>query len=452
MAKAVEQGLLCDIWNLVHPGQHVSSFGARPQGNRVDYCLVSKPFMQMVVQNDTGGTVPAQNRWKAELSNAGTYDHKCLEVRVCFPPLTRYGIWAAENPGSGMKRFVPKSLRDFTKKERQELSEKIKEDCEHLAECCERAEGPRARQKAADLLLRKVGETVAAAQAAGGKMYYDRIWAEMKRAEADGNTDKRDGLRQKWLRKERERKLKRLRRGRTDGSFLKWMKHFGSPPTGVDQVEGKDGQVLHGDAEKAHAKDVLCSFGAKGGEISAERSEKLDKLLKDIGMPKDCNKDDVPNPSLSFDEFMKLVKKAKLSTATGMDGIPLKAIEWFDKSVQEALYNIACGWISGDCPPLPDWICSRVVLLSKGAGSNPNRIEERRPISILNALYKVVASVLDKWLQNPPEYAPCPVWFPEECVHLGGHCQDEAHDADGCWQKRMVCFCGLPQGFPFHID
>ena len=41
-----------------------------------------------------------------------------------------------------------------------------------------------------------------------------------------------------------------------------------------------------------------------------------------------------------------------------------------------------------------------MVLLSKGAGTNPNRIEERRPISILNTIYKIVASVLDKWLQT----------------------------------------------------
>ena len=146
--------------------------------------------------------------------------------------------------------------------------------------------------------------------------------------------------------------------------------------------------------------------------------------MDDMDMPVDCDAN-VDGPALNFDDFMKMVKKAKLSTATGMDGIPLKAIEWFDEPIQEAIHRITCDWINGDYPPLPEWIRSRVVLLSKGAGTNPNRIEERRPISILNAIYKIVASVLDKWLQSHMRAHPAQFGFQKNVSTCGALVQPE---------------------------
>ena len=429
---------LIDIWQSCHPGKHESSFRPAPvkiNDNRLDYGLANTAFMAL------------GNRWESRYGVMGSYDHKALYISVHGTPLTRYGVWASDNPGK--RRFVPKQLKKFSAEEMRDLSEELARRCGDLAveltACCEeaapdpasplRAAGvvpPEASAADADAtsmgsssaahlnkrslavdLLATVSEVIEEKRNLNGRMFYNKIWAQMKQA-----TDpaQRDRLRSKFFHHERNRFYKLLQKGKKDGSFLKKLRLMESLPPGVQQVEDEAGNILSGRAEQEHAERVLKRFGTS--TPTAEQSspgqqldsEQVDALLQEAGLRADCGAD-VAGPTLSFAVFMDLVKKAKADTAVGTDGIPLKAIAKFPEPLQVALFHIAKGWVEGHIAPHADWLEARVILLSKGGDTNPRRIEDRRPISILNALYKVVAIVLDRWLRSNLKVHPAQFGF-----------------------------------------
>ena len=94
-----------------------------------------------------------------------------------------------------------------------------------------------------------------------------------------------------------------------------------------------------------------------------------------------------------IDEIIAVLKKAKLNRAAGPDHILVELYKWLNAEALEVIrrfFNLC--WQN---EVFPDWFthCEVVTVFSKGRTDLPANY---RPISLLNTLYKLMASIVQQ--------------------------------------------------------
>ena len=97
-------------------------------------------------------------------------------------------------------------------------------------------------------------------------------------------------------------------------------------------------------------------------------------------------------------EVAEVIADLNLKSSPGPDGLAYSFWKDLDEQgvILSRLFEICR--MSGAIPE--SWRGSRVKLISKGAGKDVSKLENWRPISLLNTLYKTYASVIARRLQS----------------------------------------------------
>lgn len=79
-------------------------------------------------------------------------------------------------------------------------------------------------------------------------------------------------------------------------------------------------------------------------------------------------------------------------TACGLDGIPAALIKCLGAQLRQQLAGIFTEILEGE-PILEDWLHARVILISKRDG-NSGLLQDYRPLTVINALYRACTQLL----------------------------------------------------------
>ena len=96
-------------------------------------------------------------------------------------------------------------------------------------------------------------------------------------------------------------------------------------------------------------------------------------------------------------ELREAIHKLKRGKAAGPDGLPLDISKELDETGHQLILDLLNKWWNGQ-DIAPDILQAQVVLIYKK--SNKADLGNYRPISLLNSLYKLYTSILQKRLSK----------------------------------------------------
>ena len=143
---------------------------------------------------------------------------------------------------------------------------------------------------------------------------------------------------------------------------------------------------------------------------------------------------DVETHAISLDELKFIMKRLKNNKSPGPNGIPTVFFKWLnDEALQEILSILNNCWSQETFPE--DFECAEVVTLyKKGNVEDPGNY---RPISRLQTMYKIFASILQKRLADSlEENMENAIWFQEQTQRDSSivHSPSVTRNIGNCWQ------------------
>lgn len=114
----------------------------------------------------------------------------------------------------------------------------------------------------------------------------------------------------------------------------------------------------------------------------------------------------------TIEEIRKAVRKMKTGKAAGPDGIPMEYLKAMGEDNTREVLSFINRWYEAEEIPQDILEAQVVLIFKKGDASD---LANYRPISLLNAVYKVLASMIQTRLAetNRPSANAYAVWFQE---------------------------------------
>uniref|UniRef100_A0A803TP25 Reverse transcriptase domain-containing protein n=1 Tax=Anolis carolinensis TaxID=28377 RepID=A0A803TP25_ANOCA len=144
------------------------------------------------------------------------------------------------------------------------------------------------------------------------------------------------------------------------------------------------------DASKAYIRGMLIQQGAK--EKRRRKSEFL-KIEGEIDIPRITEKQrEILNREISEEEISRAIKRLPANKAPGPDGLTSQYYKIFQDILIIPLQKVMNSILEGKNPP-QTWKNANIVVIPKDKAEN-TKIQNYRPISLLNTDYKIFASIL----------------------------------------------------------
>jgi hypothetical protein len=201
----------------------------------------------------------------------------------------------------------------------------------------------------------------------------------------------------------------RLNSERITPFFMKLVKTQNSTPD-ITQIRGDNGQNLTESELEKHVTgfyERLYDFPKDANGVVLDGEVTQDNLKEFLGPVQhhaavvnakitDMEKTTLENP-LSLQEFDKAIRQSNKKSAPGTDGLNNKFIEHFWKFFRVPLIKYAnCCYDKGELTTT--FKTAKIRLIPKKG--NVARIENWRPISLLNCFYKLISRVLTNRLKK----------------------------------------------------
>jgi ribonuclease HI len=370
---------------------------------------------------------------------------------MVHPNTSGAGMWLGPSPGTPV-RIVPRPCT-FSKEDWEWVQQEWKDSQleYHALRMCDRWPFLDHRQKVrfADVLIKYINKPMNQLSHQRAKLFGSRQWKKYMATKDPSYLAAHFNL-------EKQRLDRRVQKGFVTGSYMRVLKRALDPPSDIHLALDPTGTVLSGEALVDQAKAVYTNFGCPdAGDPVA-----LQTLLHDIFPPSGCHRGQrgvqfpwwertdhatLPDVQLTLEGLDAMLRKASMKTAAGYDGLPLKALRKCTDIVKQAFLLPCCALLSGEMDFPKHWNRARITLIPKPG--NTMDLRNKRPISVLSCIYKVVATALaghiDKYLPS----------HPRQFGFKPGHSTDHAkvrmlHLLVPTKERKFVVFLDLFKAFP----